>query len=192
MKNEDQILKIKATVLYLLGQAPEGMDYIHLLKMMYFAQREHLAIYGLPLMDDSFYARKHGPVPTLTYKVLKCSECGGSFDNPVLEGFRNAIEIEQGDGHQIVKAKEKYDEDELSKSNLRVLDDCLLKYKDIDAYELGELSHDSAFRKAKKVADRTGEDVKMTLYDIAAAGGAKPGMLAVIKERQWIEAKLNN
>ena len=34
MKTTDQILKIKATVLYVLGQMPQGMDYIHLLKIL--------------------------------------------------------------------------------------------------------------------------------------------------------------
>ena len=33
MKTTDQILKIKATVLYILGQMPQGMDYIHLFKI---------------------------------------------------------------------------------------------------------------------------------------------------------------
>lgn len=67
MKTTDQILKIKAVVSYILQQIPEGLDYIHLFKMMYFAQQEHLVIYGIPIFDDSFVARKHGPVPTFTY-----------------------------------------------------------------------------------------------------------------------------
>ena len=74
MKTIDQILKIKAVVSYILQQIPEGLDYIHLLKMMYFAQQEHLVIYGSPIIADTFVARKHGPVPTLTYKVLKGKE----------------------------------------------------------------------------------------------------------------------
>ena len=119
MKNADQLLKIKATVLYLLGQAPEGMDYIHLSKLMYFAQKEHLVTYGLPVMDDSFFARKHGPVPRLTYRVLKQAESGTAFDDPVLEGFRAALAVEQGEDHPIVKAREQYDEDELSPSDIK-------------------------------------------------------------------------
>lgn len=33
MKTTDQILKIKATVLYVLGHLPQGVDYIHLFKI---------------------------------------------------------------------------------------------------------------------------------------------------------------
>ena len=54
MKTIEQIQKIKAVVLYILKQLPQGVDYIHLFKIMYFAQQEHLVIYGLPLLDDTF------------------------------------------------------------------------------------------------------------------------------------------
>ena len=45
MKTKEQILKIKAVVLYILKQLPQGVDYIHLFKIMYFAQQEHLVKY---------------------------------------------------------------------------------------------------------------------------------------------------
>ena len=69
MKEIEEINKIKAVVEYILQQMDEAVDYIHLFKVMYFAQEEHLAIYGAPMMYDTFVARKHGPVPSLTYKV---------------------------------------------------------------------------------------------------------------------------
>lgn len=67
MKTIDQILKIKAVVLYILKAFPEGVDYIHLFKVMYIAQQDQLKEYGLPIIYDTFVARKHGPVPALTY-----------------------------------------------------------------------------------------------------------------------------
>lgn len=45
MKTKDQILKIKAVVLYILKAFPEGVDYIHLFKVMYFAQQNQLKEY---------------------------------------------------------------------------------------------------------------------------------------------------
>lgn len=74
MKTIEQILKIKAVVLYILKAFPEGVDYIHLFKVMYFAQQDQLKEYGLPIMYDTFVARKHGPVPVLPIRccvVLK-------------------------------------------------------------------------------------------------------------------------
>ena len=191
MKTTDQILKIKATVLYILGQMPQGMDYIHLFKILYFAQQKHLVTYGMPLMEDTFCARKYGPVPTLTYKVLKASESGQTFEQKEMQEYLSAVKVELRDGHQMVMAIQKADMDELSKSDVLVLDECINRLRNIDAFDLSDLSHDKAWLKAKRTADRTGEDAKIPMYDIADAGGASKEMLSVIRERQWIERHIN-
>lgn len=76
MKSQEQINKIEAVVLYILQHFKEGWDYIKLFKIMYFAQREYLATYGLTIAEDTFKARQLGPVPSLTYKVVKMAENG--------------------------------------------------------------------------------------------------------------------
>ena len=191
MKTTDQILKIKATVLYVLGQMPQGVDYIHLFKILYFAQQKHLVTYGMPLMEDTFCARKHGPVPTLTYKVLKASEKGQTFEQQDIQDFMCGVKVELRDGHQMVMAIQRADMDELSKSDVLVLDECIDRLRSIDAFDLSDLSHDKAWLKAKRIADRTGEDDKIPMYDIAGAGGATKEMLSVIRERQWMERHVN-
>ena len=52
------------------------------------------------------------------------------------------------------------------------------------SFDLSELSHDTAWQKAVRQTERTGEDTKISLYDMAAAGGASKDMLKVVKERQ--------
>ena len=47
MKTKDQISKIKAVVAYILKKVPQGLDYIHLFKIMYFVQQEYLIVWGL-------------------------------------------------------------------------------------------------------------------------------------------------
>lgn len=186
MKTKDQILKIKATVLYILKQMPEGVDYIHLFKMMYFAQQEHLVLYGMPLMEDTFKARKHGPVPSITYKVMRKIE-GKPVDlMQGLDDFCDAISMRIKDGHQVIYCKPEIecDMDELSVSNVKILDAWIEKLRDIKSFDLSDMSHDSAWKNAKETAERTGEDITMTMVDIAAAGGASMAMQNVIRERQ--------
>lgn len=186
MKTVDQILKIKSTVLYILGKMPKGIDYIHLFKTLYFAQQEHLVTYGMPLMEDTFKARKHGPVPSVTYKVMRKAEekCVDMLQG--LDDFCDAIDVRMEDGHQVVYCKPgvECDMDELSKSNVRILDKWIEKLHNVKAFELSDLSHDKAWKKAKSDAERTGEDIAMTMVDIAAAGGASLAMQNVIRERQ--------
>lgn len=186
MKTSDQILKIKATVLYILKQIPEGVDYIHLFKMMYFAQQEHLVKYAMPIVDDSFMARKHGPVAALTYKVLRSVEGKVDITDECLQDFARSLSITMEDGHQVVRIADgvECDMDELSKSNLKVLDKWIACCKDVDSFDLSDLSHDEAWKTAKARTDLTGEDTKITLYDMAKAAGANDAMLAVIRDRQ--------
>lgn len=185
MKTTDQILKIKAVVEYILQQFSNGVDYIHLFKIMYFAQEEHLAIYGTSLMDESFVARKHGPVPSLTYKVLRVAEGKIVDTTGELTSFVSDLTLCSIGGHQVVRVKNNVcDLDELSNSNIRILDKWINKCKDLESFDLSELSHDAAWQKAVRQTERTGEDTKISLYDMAAAGGASKDMLKVVKERQ--------
>ena len=186
MKEIDEVCKIKAVVEYILQKMGVAVDYIHLFKVMYFAQEEHLAVYGVPIMYDTFVARKHGPVPSLTYKVLRVAE-GKTMDvTDELHGFASDLSLSVNDGHQVVTLAEgvQCDMDELSRSNVRILDKWIERCKDIESFDLSELSHDKAWQKAVRQTERTGEDTKISLYDMAAAGGASKDMLSVVKERQ--------
>ena len=193
MKTKDQISKIQAVVAYILKKVPQGLDYIHLFKIMYFAQQEHLVVWGLPIMDDSFVARRHGAVPTLTYKVIKSVECGREVSDDLKE-FYNTITVTTDEDHQLIKLANgaDCDMDELSESNTEILDKWIKNCMDINSYKLSDLSHDKAWKQAKRQTDKTGEDTKITLYAMAKAGGAPDGMLEVIKERQFIQRALSD
>ncbi len=195
MKTIDQILKIKAVVLYILKAFPEGVDYIHLFKVMYFAQQNQLKEYGLPIVYETFVARKHGPVPTLTYKVLRGVEGKNDISSPELKDFAASLNVEQSkNGHQLILASKKAvcDMDELSVADVKMLDKWIGKCKDVDSFELSDKSHeDKAWKRAKRLSDKTGEDTKITMYDMADAVGASKAMLTVIRERQSVQKALS-
>lgn len=193
MKEIEEVNKIKAVVEYILQQMGKGVDYIHLFKVMYFAQEEHLAIYGVPIMYDTFVARKHGPVPSLTYKVLRVAE-GKIVDvTGELHSFASDLSLSMSEGHQVVTLADgvQCDMDELSRSNVRILDKWIEHCKDIKSFDLSELSHDKAWLKAVRQTKRTGEDTKISLYDMAYSGGASKDMLNVVKERQMSHRALS-
>ena len=171
-------------MLYVLEQMKEGVDYIHLFKVMYFAQQEHLVVYGTPMMEDSFLARKHGPVPAFTYKALRALEGKAVAGSAEMKLFTDAFCVNVVDGHQVVTARQSCDMDELSRSNIKVLDKWIAKCEDVKAFDLSDMSHDKAWSKAKAQSEKTGEDTKITMWDMAKAGGATDGMLKVIRERQ--------
>ena len=116
MKTINQILKIEAVVLYVLQAFKEGVDYIKLYKVLYFAQREYLGNYGLCLLPDSFRARDYGPVPSLINKVVKIAENQCSDETAIgLSDFVDAINVRG----QRVFAKKSPDMDKIGRASCR-------------------------------------------------------------------------
>ena len=186
MKTSDQISTIKATLLYILNHFPQGVDYIKLFKILYFAQQDHLVKYARPIVEDSFCALKHGPVPSFTYKALQYAE--GKF--PITEdinNFLNGIEVTRTSDNINVKASIASDLDELSISDRKCLDTSIAKNKDINSYDLSDLSHNEAWEEAYSRAQDDPEKNKMTLLDIAKSGHANKEMLDIIREHQLIK-----
>lgn len=188
MKTQEQIEKIQAVVLYILQHFPDGVDYIKLFKIMYFAQRKYLSTYGLCIVDDTFKARLKGPVPALTYKVMKMAENGDKFDRcSDLISFAKSVTV---DNNQKVSANMKPDVDYIAGMERRVLDETIAECRDMSSKDLSKKSHDAAYR---KVCNRMKDDPQkdfLTCIDIARAGGASEDVLEYIREIQQIEQAL--
>ena len=185
MKTIEQINKIEAVVLYILQHFKNGVDYIKLFKIMYFAQREYLATYGLTIIEDTFKARQLGPVPSLTYTVVKMVENGDTSED--LNGFMSAIKVDE---EQKVYALTKPDMDYIADMEKDELDRTIAKYDKVDSKELSRLSHDAAYNiVCKRMEDDPQQDV-LTLIDIARAGGASNAMVDHIRQVQIIKEAL--
>lgn len=185
MKTTEQIAKIKAVVLYILQHFKNGVDYITLFKIMYFAQREYLATYGLTIVEDTFKARQLGPVPSLTYKIVKMAE--NEDKSTDLDDFISSIHVDE---NQKVYATKVPNMDYIAEAEKEEIDKTVAKYKDLDSLELSELSHDSAYDAVcKRMKDDPQQDV-LTLIDIARAGGASDAMIDYIREGQIIREAL--
>lgn len=181
MKTKDQILKIKAVLLYILNRFPEGVDYIKLFKILYFAQQDHLVRYGRGVVEDSFKALKHGPVPTYTYKALQVAE-GKPLEGD-FEKFLKNITV----SGSLVFGSAQPDMDELSGSDIKSLDEFISKCKDEESYDLSELSHDTAWSEAFTRSQDDPEKDFMSIIDIAKAGNATPEMVSYIREQQILK-----
>jgi uncharacterized phage-associated protein len=162
--------KAKAVLLYIAEKLGEA-DFLRVFKILYFAEKEHLATYGRPIVGDTYIAMKNGPVPSFIYDALKYAR-GNGFFSPSFEGIAKAIDIAS---NFTFKAKEKADLDELSKSDLLCLDKSIEENKHLDFSELSTKSHDAAW----DTADR---DDAMDTLNIAKAGGANDEMLKYIEE----------
>ena len=186
MKTQEQIDKIKAVVLYILQHFPNGLDYVKLFKIMYFAQRSYLTEYGICIIEDTFKARQKGPVPALTYKVMKKVEGGESFEECFdLNDFASSISVDED---QIVKAIKKPDMDYIADMEVECLDKTIGQYANVDSNDLSKLSHDGAYNKVKRRMKDDPEKDVLTAIDIARAGGAEKQTIDYIRDVQLIKS----
>ncbi len=188
MKTREQIDVIQAVVLYILKHFKDGVDYIKLFKIMYFAQRTYLSTYGLCIVDDTFKARPKGPVPSLTYKVIKMVENGDDFSEfSDLVNFASSLAV---DKHQVVSAKQEPNMDCISVMERKILDETINRYRDVDSDALSDMSHDDIY---DQVLDRMKDDPQKDVYtiiDIARSGKASEEMIGYLRDKQLIKRAL--
>lgn len=179
---KDDILKLKAATLYIIEKSGGEIDYIHLFKILYFAEREHLAKYGTHLVKDVFCALPKGPVPTFLYDAVKVTS-GQHSQTDDLNIIASSIAQGDGEGNFWVKSQEKPDMDELSKADIKILDEMIQRYLKVDYRDLSKESHDTAWQEAwsKKTAAPLDE------FSIAKAGGASEGFIEYMKEQKKLD-----
>jgi uncharacterized phage-associated protein len=54
-----------------LTERRNPIDFYHILKVIYFSDKEHLDTYGRPVVGDVYDAFNHGPVGRTVYNLLK-------------------------------------------------------------------------------------------------------------------------
>lgn len=191
MKTRDQILKIRATVLYVLNAFPKGIDYIKLFKILYFAQRQHLVTYGRVIIEDTFQARRFGPVSSFIRKGLKLKELSQDLSED-FKLFGNGIFVEIQPKCQLISTTETPDMDELSVSEVKCLDNFIEKFREMNSDQISAISHeDSAWQAAYDRWKNDPQQWDMSILEIAEAGGANPNTLAYIKENLELDQALN-
>lgn len=169
------ILKAKSAVLY-IAKHLHTADFHKVFKILYFAERDHLATYGRPIVGDRYIAMRNGPVPSTIYDIFKFArnemQCCNAYDE-----LLNAIEVEAGFN---LKINQEPDLDELSISEIKCLDNSIKENHSLSFDKLKEKSHDIAWQKANR-------NDEMDIIIVAQAGGANEEMMKYI-----IENKENN
>ncbi len=111
-------------------------------KLLYFADKEHLLRYGRPILGDVYFCLPYGPVPSVAL-----NEMGDAIEKTEVEDtdrnlFRQYLEVKTfWNPYPVFKAKQKYDPDVFSESELEVLGNVARQYGNHSARQLVELTH---------------------------------------------------
>src|SRR5439155_4760124 len=109
-------------------------------KLMYLADKAHLAKYGRLIFGDTYVALKHGPVPSEIYDMLKAVRGDGWSAH--MEEAKAAFRVEED--KQVVALKEA-ETNVFSESDLECLADAISRYGRLSFGALTDLSHDAAW-----------------------------------------------
>lgn len=175
--------KLKAVTLYILKKCG-ATDYIHLFKILYFAEKEHYADYGKRITKDTFIAMEHGPVPSFLYNALKLvTKQEQANSTSLLWIIAKAVTPGSAELNYYFAAAEEPDMDELSKAEIASLDKSIVEHKDMSPWDLSEKSHDEAWHNAWDKLQNSAIDQ----YQIAKAGGASDGLVEYLKNQDALD-----
>ena len=156
--------KAICSMLYICNTLGGEWDKYSLLKILYFAEQNHLSKYGRPITGDNIIAMDFGPVPSISYNEIKYSKINPEF-----------FEITQ---ENIVKAKQRADKELLSETDIECLDEAIEENKHLSFGDLKTKSHDAAYN---WTLEHLGKNSTIPYLKIAKAKGATKEMLAYIK-----------
>lgn len=147
------VAKALEVLLYVAKRAP---NMYNALKVVYFADKQHLVRYGRLIYGDEYVAMSHGPVPSLAYDLIKQVRGDAAFELRV--DASEAFSISED--HQITVRRDA-ELSFLSESDIECLDQAVEQYGCMPFVQLKTISHeDAAFQSA-------GENDFMTIKDIA-------------------------
>lgn len=135
--------KAIAALAFLAGRVSD-LDAMKSAKLLYFADKAHLLRYGRPILGDAYYGLEHGPVPTATYDLVKQVFSGRIKDEnaAVAELLSQYLDVDGSGGYPRFVAKKAVDSDQLSISDVEILNEILDHFGAMNALELRKLAHE--------------------------------------------------
>ena len=151
-----------------------------ILKIIYFADQDHLVKYENPISFDKYFAMDHGPVASETYNLLKMFKGDETwfFD----EEFFEFLTVR--DNHYVYPLK-KADLSVLRKTARDCINKAIKENKSLHFKELRDKSHDAAYQKTITQQSYNGDIIKnsaIPYHEIARAGGADENTVQYIKK----------
>ena len=145
-------------------------DFHKIFKIIYFADRQHLADWGRPITGDTYIAMEAGPVPSRLYDMMKIVR-GDSY-MPDSEGLGCYFQIENW---MYVNPLQDADLNKLSANEQEALSEAINKYSQLSYDEIKEKSHDVAWRS-------TARDFSISWDNIAREAGLDEVEVACLQE----------
>ncbi len=154
-----------------------SMPYLKLLKLLYFADRESIREKGYPITGDQPYAMDYGPVLTRVYDYIKCKPRKGAHvwaKHFRTSGYDIELSVDPGTG-------------DLSRYDRRILQRVYDEHKDVDGFDMSQLSHD--YPEWKETYRGEGSSTPLSIETILKAVGIEESHIQEIIEQSGEERR---
>lgn len=160
--------KAKNALLYISNSIGEA-GFLKIFKILYFAEKKHLARFGNMIVEERYIAMKNGPAPSKIYDIFKAFRDEDTIQK-LPEGFAAAFQLT---GNYNIRAKQKSELDYLTQADIECLDFSIRENNRLSFNQLSHKSHDLAWNNAN-------ENDEINILDMATAEGADQEMLNYI------------
>jgi uncharacterized phage-associated protein len=142
-------MKKLITVINFIANKIPNICKLKLMKVLYFADKEHLLRYGDFITDDNYKKLPYGPIHSFILNLVDNPEIF-IFDAVNLRYFHDNIDIDDKPNRNL-KSKKNPDLMELSDSEIEVLDYICEKYEKFSPGEMIEITHRENFWEKKEL-----------------------------------------
>jgi uncharacterized phage-associated protein len=152
MFKEDRLHITINSILYILNRLGGEADFLKVFKMLYFAEMEHLSIYGRMFTENKYNSFPKGPVPDYAYQGMRSLR--GDVGFSLFEDKKIFEENFKVHSNHFIISLSSEDLDELAISEIKCLDKSINQNKNLTFNQLSKKSHGTAWKS------------KMSNYDV--------------------------
>ncbi len=106
------------------------LSYLHMMKMLYAADRKMLLTYHVPMTYDKWYSMEHGPVLSRTLDYIRKDGCSSYWSSHIKTEDNDVVIVDDpGD-------------DELSNAENRIIAEIYADWGHLDKFQARDRSHD--------------------------------------------------
>ncbi len=123
------------------------IDKLKVIKLIWLADRYHLRKYGRPIVNDSYYAMKLGPVGSAVKDLSGFNVCD-AVEEKYLKEYLNSDKTNR------INSIKKIDDEVFSDTDLEALENIYKEYGEYQASQLVNISHEfPEWKKFEKILD---------------------------------------
>lgn len=127
------------TVLNYLARKIGPVDKLKVVKLLYFIDKRHFIQYGRFVTNDCYIKMPLGPVPSKVLDVIDNPE--DMLGKATLDYLRDNISIDVSTNNRTITSCKEPDIEELSRSEIKIIDQVIAEYGGYPASRLVDLTH---------------------------------------------------